>query len=361
MIDLDLGEELELLVQTARSFSREQLLPHLRAAESAREVAAPVRAAFAQIGLAGLELPESLGGAGLGPLARVLVNEELGAGDPGAALALDALGPALYPLLELGGEAALDRLGAPLLAEAGGRAVLVFAEDARLALEGERVSGSVPWVPAERPRLLVVLGAEEAFAVCEGIEAEPLRGAGLRAAGAAALRLSGAPLAGRWRDPAGAARARARARLHAASLLLGALRFGAEFSRDYAQQRVAFGRPIGHHQGLAFLITDMHMAVEGARLLVHEAAWRAETGSGCEAAAASAWVEVVEASRWIAPACVQILGGHGFMQDYPMEKVMREARALGLWLGGVDAAREEAGRALCAEPPPVALSPGGLL
>lgn len=195
----------------------------------------------------------------------------------------------------------------------------------------------------------------------EGIDVEPLRGAGLRAAGASSLRFERAPLAGRWHDGPGAARARGRARLYAASLLLGVLRFGAEFSRAYAQERVAFGRPIAHHQGLAFLITDMYMAVEGARLLIHEAAWRAEAGCDFGEAAASAWVETVAASDLIGPACVQILGGHGFMQDYPMEKVMREARALGLWLGGADAAREEAGLALCAQPPPLALSPGGLL
>jgi alkylation response protein AidB-like acyl-CoA dehydrogenase len=58
---------------------------------------------------------------------------------------------------------------------------------------------------------------------------------------------------------------------------------------------------------------------------------------------------------------VQVLGGHGFMQDYPMEKAMREARALGLWLGGIDAARDEAGRTLSATPPPVHLSAGGIL
>jgi alkylation response protein AidB-like acyl-CoA dehydrogenase len=53
---------------------------------------------------------------------------------------------------------------------------------------------------------------------------------------------------------------------------------------------------------------------------------------------------------------VQVLGGHGFMQDHPVEKLMREARALGLLLGGVDAAREDAGRLLCAGSPPVPLS-----
>jgi alkylation response protein AidB-like acyl-CoA dehydrogenase len=143
--------------------------------------------------------------------------------------------------------------------------------------------------------------------------------------------------------------------LYVASLLIGVLRQACEYSRAYAMERVAFGKPIAHHQALAFLITDMHMAVEGARLLVHDAAWRAEHGSGCEAEAASAFVEVVEASRLIGPAAVQILGGHGFMQDHPVEKYMREARALGLLLGGVDGAREDAGARLCQSPLPIEL------
>jgi len=361
MIDLDPGDDLELLRQTARSFALEELVPRFRDAEADRAVSASVRAAFAQIGLAGLELPESLGGAELGPLARAFVNEELGAGDAGAALALDPLGPALYPLLELGGEPALVEYGLPLLEEEGARAVLVCDDDASLEVVGDRLSGWAPWVPADRPDLVVVLTRDGALVLREGFESEALRGTGLRAAGASALRFDAVPVAAEWRDTAAAARARGRARLYAASLLLGVLRHGAEFSRDYAQQRFAFGRPIAHHQGLAFLITDMHMAVEGARLLIHEAAWRAESAHPFEDAAASAWVETVSASVLVGPACVQILGGHGFMQDYPMEKAMREARALGLWLGGADAAREDAGRALCAGPPPVALSAGGIL
>ena len=101
MFDLEIGDELELLVQTARSFAGEELTPALRDFESARAVDEKVRRSFAQIGLAALELPESLGGAGLGAVARALVNEELAAADAGAAMALDPLGPALYPLLEL--------------------------------------------------------------------------------------------------------------------------------------------------------------------------------------------------------------------------------------------------------------------
>jgi alkylation response protein AidB-like acyl-CoA dehydrogenase len=361
LFDLDLGDELALLVETARSFAQEQLAPRIRHAEGERGVDAPVRASFAQIGLERLELPEALGGVGLGAFARGLVNEELAAGDAGAALALDPLGPALYPLLELGGEAALRELALPLLDAEGARAVLVCEQDGKLAVEGDRVSGSVPWVPSDRTDLLVVLARDGAVVLREGIDARPLRGAGLRAAGASELTLDGAPVLARYQDAAGAARALARARLYVASLLLGVLRHAAEFSRAYAKERVAFGRPIAHHQGLAFLITDMHMAVEGARLLLHEACWRAEAGQPFADAAAAAFAEMVEASRLVGPNGVQILGGHGFMQDYPMEKAMRESRVLGLWLGGLDGAREDAGRALCDGPQPVRLSPGGVL
>ena len=100
----------------------------------------------------------------------------------------------------------------------------------------------------------------------------------------------------------------------------------------------------------------MHMAVEGARLLLHEAAWRLDAGVSCELACAQAFSESVEASRFVGPNGVQILGGHGFMRDYPVEKYMREARALGLALGGLDRAREEVGRALCEAPGHVDLS-----
>jgi alkylation response protein AidB-like acyl-CoA dehydrogenase len=355
MFDFDLGEDLELIAETARNFARDELLPKLREHEEARSVQPAIRKTFSEIGLAGLELPESLGGAGLGALARALVNEELAAGDAGAALALDPLGPALYPLAELGGEAGLRQFALPLLEVEGSRAVLVSAEDARLEI-GDDVSGWVPWVPSDRVDLLVILRGDDAVLVRSGIELEALRGSGLRAAGASELRLEAAPVVARWSHPPGAARARARARLYMASLLVGVMRQAAEFSREYALEREAFGRPIAHHQALTFLITDMRAAVDGARLLLREAAWRADRGVPCEAAAAAAFAEAVDASLLVGPNGVQILGGHGFVQDYPVEKYMRESRALGLVLGGGDAAREEAGQALCSAPPGVSLS-----
>ena len=356
MFSLDLGEELELLVETARTFAEAELGPRLRDSERARSVDGEVRRSFAQIGLAGLEVPDALGGAGLGALARVLVNEELAAADPGAAVALDPLGPSLYALEELGGERALRELALPLLEREGARAVLVTGGDGDLRAGEGSLSGRVPWVPADRVDLLVVLGPDGAVALREGVECVPVPGSGLRAAGASELRLREAPIAARWSDPVAARRALARARLYVASLLVGVLRQTSEFSRGYALERVAFGKPIAHHQALAFLIVDMRAAVDGARLLVHEAAWQLDRGLPAEPLAAAAFTEAVEASRFVGPNGVQILGGHGFMQDYPVEKYMREARTLGLWLGGLDRAREEVGQALCAAGAPVELS-----
>jgi alkylation response protein AidB-like acyl-CoA dehydrogenase len=362
-IDFALPSELALLQETTRAFARDRLRPRERAHEAAREVDADVRGLYRELGLAGLELPEAHGGAGLGALARVVVNEELAAADAGAALALDPLGPALYALHELGGDDALRAHAPGLVAADGARAVLVFDALPRLRTESGRASGELPWVPADRVDLLVVLERERAYALREGIAGERVRGAGLRAAGAQSLRLDAAPLLSGWVHTPRARRALARARLYVAALLVGVARASAELARSYATGRVAFGRPIAHHQALAFLLVDMASAVDAARLLVHDAALAvdaAPAGDGREAAAAdaacsAAYLDAAEAALFVTPNGVQVLGGHGFMQDYPAEKWMREARALSLLFGGVDLAREDAGRELLAHDEPLAL------
>jgi alkylation response protein AidB-like acyl-CoA dehydrogenase len=353
MIDFEPGDELSLLQETTRAFATQWLRPRERDHEAAREIGAEVREAYEKIGLSSVELPERLGGAGLGALARALVLEELGAADPGAALALDPLGPALYALQELG-DVVFDELAAPLLRGAGARALVV--PRGAIRTEGERLCGGVPWAPTDRVDLLVVLDGEEILVVRDGIELGPVRGAGLRAAGASSLSLVDAPVCAHIHDADAATRARARGRLYVAALLVGVMRAASETSREYALERVTFGRPIAHHQSLAFLIADLASALEGSRLLLWEAAWRLDAGRSAGEACATAFVEAAEQAMFVTPNALQILGGHGFMQDYPLEKWMREARALGLLFGGVDAAREEAGSELVACAPPVPLT-----
>ncbi len=360
MFTLEVDDDLQLVVETVRRLAEDELVPRLRESEQLRGVEPELRRAFEEIGLSALELPPEQGGAGLGCLARVLVNEELAAGDVGAALALDAYGPAVTALLEVGGEAAAREL-IDMLGDGGDRALLVLEEDARVDVSGDTIDVEAPWVPADAAAAIVVLRGDEALLVRDRIELESVRGAGLRAAGASELRVRGGAIAGRWSNAEGVTRARARARLYFASLLLGVMRAACDFSAAYAQERQAFGKPIGHHQALAFLIVDMQMALEAARLVVQEAAWRVDRALPCSVEAASAFAECIEASRLVGPNGVQILGGHGFMADYPVEKHMREARALGLACGGFDAAVHEAGLELCAAPHPLALGAEGAL
>jgi len=335
VFDLDPGDELALLAETARKLAEEELRPRLREAEAARSVAEPVRAAFAEVGLAGLELPAERDGAGLGALARAIVNEELAAADAGAALALDPFGPALYGVLEIGDGALLSEFLAALAAP-GARAAWIDGPEVRVA--GNRMDADVAWLPAARADVVVALAGDELLFVREGITAHALPGAGLRAAGACGLRLESAPIAARASSAAGAARARARARLYAASLLLGVLRDACDFSRGYALQRHAFGRPIAHHQALAFLIADLAIAVDAARLAVWRAAAALDRGETAEWEAATALAEAAEQALFVGPSAVQILGGHGFMKDHPVEKWMRDIRTLASLGGGREAA-----------------------
>jgi len=340
-MEFGISDDDQLSLDSLTSFAADELRPNIRAHEAARAVAPKVAAAFGEMGFERLELSENLGGAGLGMLSRVLANASLAKADAGAAIALDRLGPALYALSELGGEAAVARFASPLLDTPGARAVLIVeAEDRRLQA-GDRVAGNLAWAPTDRADLVVGLGPASAWVVEGPGHALPVPGAGLHAAGASRIEFDGA-VAASWTGEAAARAALARTRLATAALMLGVMEDAAEFSREYAQGRVAFGQPIAHHQGLAFLIVEMFTAVAEARLLVEDAARRLDAGRDGVQAVAAAFVGAVEASRFVGPNGVQILGGHGFMRDYPVEKAMRDVRALGLLAGGVHRAQDEA-------------------
>ncbi|MGH7823157.1 MAG: acyl-CoA dehydrogenase family protein, partial [Candidatus Binatia bacterium] len=106
----------------------------------------------------------------------------------------------------------------------------------------------------------------------------------------------------------------------------------------YATERTAFGRPIGHHQALAFLITDMATAVDAARMAVWRAAAIIDRGQAASWEAAMALAEAAEQALFVGPSAVQVLGGHGFMKDHPVEKYMRDIRTLASLCAGRDAA-----------------------
>ncbi|WP_049823825.1 acyl-CoA dehydrogenase family protein [Bradyrhizobium sp. WSM2254] len=345
-MDFARGESDEIIAETIGRFAADELRPRLREFEAARTVGESVRERFAALGFEALDIAEEAGGAGLGLLARVRTNRLFAEADAGAALALDRFAPAIYVIEAFGAVEPLKSLGMNL-----GQSDLRFAlvmDPSAGDTAGARVAGHVAWIPAARADVLVGLGPQGAWVLKDGFAFEPVRGAALHAAGASAVRFDGTPILA-WHDPMRAARALARIRIYYASLIWGVLSDAAGFSRSYALDRVAFGKPIAHHQALAFLIVDMHVAVARLGLLIEDAAMAIDAGEGrAVGAAAAAFVDAIEASRFVGPNGVQILGGHGFMRDFPVEKAMRDCRALGLLAGGTDSAREDAGAGLAA-------------
>jgi len=336
-----LSEEERLIQETARRFAHDRLRPGLRAHERARGVPGALAAEFAALGLDAVDVPAGAGGQGLGAFAKSLVLEELAAVDPGAAVALDGAGLALPTLAEGG----LEALIGELRREPGRRGVVIEDVEGRLGLRDGRLVGEHPWVAADAVAVAVVFHAAHAFVVREGFGLTPIAACGLEAAGAARLIFDHAPIAATLEEPHALARARARTRTSVAALLVGAARGAHQYAMRYATERTAFGRPIAHHQALAFLIADLATAVDVARLAVWRAAAALDRGERAEWEAASALAEAAEQALFVGPSAVQVLGGHGFMKDHPVEKWMRDIRTLALLDGGRDAAELEAAAA----------------
>lgn len=124
-------------------------------------------------------------------------------------------------------------------------------------------------------------------------------------------------------------------RIYLSAILSGLLRASFEYASGYAMEREAFGKKIAHHQGLAFILSDFSISVSAAEAYTLKAAWSLDTGQEDFArVCADCFSFVSELSEEFTVWGVQILGGHGFVKDHPVEKWMREAKAISLLFGG---------------------------
>jgi alkylation response protein AidB-like acyl-CoA dehydrogenase len=157
---------------------------------------------------------------------------------------------------------------------------------------------------------------------------------GLRTAPAAEVVLDGCqvPEANRLRGgddfAAGVRRLFGRACLVNAARQVGLARASYEFALEYTQERKAFGKPVAHFQSVAFTLAEMHMDVESARWMVWKAATELERGK--HATVVAALTHANEAAWRVADNGVQLLGGAGYVRDYPVEKWLRDTKALAL-------------------------------
>ncbi|HKY91547.1 MAG TPA: acyl-CoA dehydrogenase family protein [Nevskiaceae bacterium] len=358
--DLTPSDEQQMLRDTCREFSLEQLRPAALEADATCGASTELLAGAAGLGIHLLGVPEALGGAGheRSPMTGVLVTSALAEGDLGLAVA--CLAPtAVSQALVLWGDAEQQAVYLPaFVGETVPAATLAIQEPtalfdpfrletkARRTPDGYVLEGVKSLVPLARTAELFVVAAQlegrgPALFIVESstagltIESEPSMG--LRPAGLGRLVLSNATVP--HRALLGGADAEAYAdcvnlcRLGWCALAIGTAQAALDYLVPYVNERIAFGEPISHRQSVAFAIADMAIELEGMRLATWRAASRAEAGLPFVNETTLARRLCADKGMAIGSQAVGLLGGHGFVKEHPAERWYRDLRAVGFMEG----------------------------
>ena len=122
-------------------------------------------------------------------------------------------------------------------------------------------------------------------------------------------------------------------RIGIAAQALGIAQGALDLALNYSKERTTFGKPIHEHQAIAFKLADMEMKIEQARLLVYKAAWLKDQGMSYDKESAMAKLAASEAAMWVSTEAVQVHGGYGFVKEYHVERLMRDAKITQIYEG----------------------------
>lgn len=363
LFDLTPTDEQQMLQETFRAFGAEQLRPAALRADTAAAAPAELLEAAGELGLTMLGVPEDLGGAvsERSSVTAVLAAEALAHGDMGLAAAL--LAPAgVAAALALWGDGDQQATYLPALVGEDVPAAAAFALqepralfdpfDLKTTARRERdefvLDGVKSLVPRAEAAELLLVGARleghgpVLFLVetnSDGVLAKSSPGMGVRAAAIGDVLLEGVRLPARALlgdgDPAVYAAAVRRARLAWCALALGTARAVLDYVIPHVNERVAFGEPIANRQSVAFTVSDVAIELEGARLATLRAAARLDAGKDAAREVAIARALCSEKGAWIGSSGVQLLGGHGYVKEHPVERWYRDLRAVGLAEGAL--------------------------
>ena len=359
--NLVLDDEQEMIRETARKFAEDALAARAEELDHAATFSKEVFEQISELGFCGLTVSENGGGAGLGQLVRTIALEELARASGSVAFALDAHLEAAMLLDRFGGDGMAETTQACAMGEQIATVCLGSAganpSDGFVASgEGDAVtlSGSQGLVPlASAANVFVVVAtsgegdaAETAFYVvaadASGVAvtdvAPPL---GMRSCGWAQVTLSASPgqrLAGD--GAAQLAEFLQSARLADAAIALGLGEEALQRSAQYAQERIAFGKPLSKQQAVAFKLANVSAQIEGVRQQVYHASRCADAGTSDARDAAHAKMLATEAAVLSADEAIQILGGYGFVTEYHVERMYRDAKTCEVAHGSNEACRK---------------------
>lgn len=363
LFDLSIDEEQQLIRETAQRFAKEMMREAAAAANDACAAPEGFARQFAELGLAQFVVPEALGGSAAesSVVTQALLAEDLAHGDMGLAVAALAPIAVANALARFGSSEQQAKYLAPFASDEPPLAAFALSEprpvfdprELRTRAQpkdgGFVLSGEKSLVPlADKAELLLVAAdlhgrGPQLFLVepgQKGVSVKPEPAMGLRAASLGRLRfdeveLGPSALLGEDPDSFDYGELLARSSIAWSALAVGAAQAVLDYVIPYCNERKAFGEPISHRQGVAFMVADIGIELEGMRLLTLRAASRADHGLSFVREAYLARVLSSEKGMQIGTNGVQLLGGHGFTKEHPVERWYRDLRAISLLDGGV--------------------------
>ncbi|OBI25753.1 acyl-CoA dehydrogenase family protein [Mycobacterium sp. E2238] len=361
--DLTPDDDQKMIVETLSEFAEEVLRPAAHDADEAATYPPDLIAKAAELGITAINIPEDFDGiaAHRSSVTNVLVAEALAYGDMGLALPILAPGGVAAALTHWG---SADQQATYLHEFAGEnvpQACVAIAEPQPLfdptrlkttavrTPSGYRLDGVKSLVPAAADAELFVVGAQlegrPALFIVESstkgltVKADPSMG--IRAAALGHVELSGVtvPLSARLGEDEATdddySEAIALSRLGWAALAVGTSHAVLDYVVPYVKEREAFGEPIAHRQAVAFMCANIAIELDGLRLITWRGAARAEQGLPFIREAALAKRLGADKGMQIGLDGVQLLGGHGFTKEHPVERWYRDLRAIGVAEGVV--------------------------
>jgi acyl-CoA dehydrogenase len=367
MIAFELTEEQQMFRDLGRQFAGEVIRPIAPEADEQEEVPWEVLLKAAQMGLLNYMYPEKYGGGGVESLlTRCLVKEQIFWGCAGVGTTMGGVDLAATPILLAGTEEQKARLvsrfcqtdkvalGAFALTEPGsGSDAAAMRTTAKWNGSCYSLNGAKAFISnGGIAEIHIIFALTNPQRGVNGISAFVVEGhppglsvgkkekkMGIRASHTASVILENVevPLENRLGEEGEGFKIAMRT-FDSSRTLVGAGAIGVaqaayEYAYRYAQEREQFGQPIGRFQSIAFMLADMATAIEAARLLVWKAAWLYDQGRPCTKESSMAKAFAADTAMRVTTDAVQILGGYGYMRDFPVEKWMRDAKIMQIYEG----------------------------
>jgi len=362
-VDFELTAEQREIQAVARDFARAEIEPQAAAWDREHGFPRELLDALGELGLLGVCIPESYGGAGADFVSYILVLEELSRADAGVGVTVAVHTSACtMPLLQFGSDeqrsrfvpalARGERIGCFALTEPGaGSDAGAIVTRAERVEAGWRVVGTKQWITnaAFGGTVLLFARTDPGTRSARGVSAFVLDGAdveitrteeklGLNSSATNDIAVDAVVGEDRLIGDEGHGFRIAMAtldggRIGIAAQAVGIAQAAYEVALRYAQQRQAFGRRIADHQAIQHKLANMSMEIDAARLLVLRAAWLKASGRAHTEAGAKAKLFASEMARRQTAEAIQVLGGYGYTKEFPVERFYRDAKITEIYEG----------------------------